>query len=159
TGGRYRWVGDRQVIEEVAMADPAVGPGAPLAQPGADREWLAAAIRLSERCPPSEAAFSVGALLVVPAGQVLATGYSRETGEGEHAEELGLRGAVGAELAETSLAEATLFSSLEPCLHRKSRPTPCAELIVAAGLHRVVIAWREPPLFALGGGATWLASR
>jgi len=145
------------VIEEVAMAEPAVGPGAPLAQPGADREWLAAAIRLSERCPPSEVAFSVGAVLVVPSGQVLATGYSRETSDGDHAEEIALRRAAGE--AETTLANATLFSSLEPCLHRKSRPTPCAELIFTAGLRRVVIAWREPPLFAQGGGATWLASR
>ena len=28
----------------------------------------------------------------------------------------------------------------------------------AAGVRRVVIAWREPPLFVAGGGATWLAT-
>jgi diaminohydroxyphosphoribosylaminopyrimidine deaminase / 5-amino-6-(5-phosphoribosylamino)uracil reductase len=147
-------VSDRKVIEGVAMAEPAAGHGAPPAQPGADREWLAAAIRLSERCPPSEAAFSVGALLVGASGQVFATGYSRETGPGDHAEEIALRRAVGAELA-----GATLYSSLEPCLRRKSRPAPCAKLISAAGVRRVVIAWREPPLFVQGGGAFWLASR
>jgi pyrimidine deaminase RibD-like protein len=158
----------------MAMAEPAAGHGAPPGQPGADREWLAAAIRLSERCPPSEAAFSVGALLVGASGQVLATGYSRETGPGDHAEEIALRRAVGAELAEApsaeatlagatlaeaTLAGATLYSSLEPCLRRKSRPAPCAKLISAAGVRRVVIAWREPPLFVQGGGAFWLASR
>ena len=166
------------------MAEPAAGQGAPPAQPGADREWLAAAIRLSERCPPSKSAFSVGALLVHASGHVLATGYSRETSLGDHAEEIALRRAVAAELAESKLSEATLaeaavaeaavaeampreatlgdatlYSSLEPCLHRKSRPTPCAELIFAAGVRRIVIAWREPPLFVQGGGATWLASR
>src|SRR5947207_1492963 len=36
------------------------------------------------------------------------------------------------------------------------RPTPCAELIISAGLHRVVIAWLEPPVFAPGGGAALL---
>jgi len=161
------------------MAEPAACHGALPAHPSADREWLAAAIRLSELCPPSQTAFSVGALLVDASGHVLGTGYSRETGPGDHAEEIALRRGVGAEPAEgasaeatsveaasaeetlvkATLAEATLYSSLEPCLHRKSRPTPCAELISAAGVRRVVIAWREPPLFVQGGGATWLASR
>jgi pyrimidine deaminase RibD-like protein len=49
-----------------------------------------------------------------------------------------------------------LFSSLEPCRARASRPTPCAELIIGAGLRRVVIAWLEPPVFAPGGGAALL---
>jgi diaminohydroxyphosphoribosylaminopyrimidine deaminase / 5-amino-6-(5-phosphoribosylamino)uracil reductase len=57
------------------------------------------------------------------------------------------------------LAAATLYSSLEPCIARASRSRSCAELIVAAGLCRVVIAWREPPLFVPGGGAAWLADR
>jgi len=131
-------------------ADASRQPGAP----GADRHWLAAAIDLSKRCARSATAFSVGALVVGGSGQVIATGYSRETGETDHAEELALRRAQGKDLA-----GATLFSSLEPCLHRKSRPTSCAELIAAAGLRRVVIAWREPPVFVPGGGATWLAAR
>ena len=36
-------------------------------------------------------------------------------------------------------------------------PGPAAELIVAAGISRVVLAWLEPPLFVPGGGAAWLA--
>jgi diaminohydroxyphosphoribosylaminopyrimidine deaminase/5-amino-6-(5-phosphoribosylamino)uracil reductase len=36
---------------------------------------------------------------------------------------------------------------------------PCAELILAAGLRRVVLAWLEPPVFVPGGGARWLAAR
>ena len=32
-------------------------------------------------------------------------------------------------------------------------------MIVASGLRRVVIAWREPPLFVPGGGTAWLAAR
>jgi diaminohydroxyphosphoribosylaminopyrimidine deaminase/5-amino-6-(5-phosphoribosylamino)uracil reductase len=46
-----------------------------------------------------------------------------------------------------------LYSSLEPCRFRASRPRSCAELIIAAGLRRVVIAWLEPPIFTQGGGA------
>ncbi len=105
---------------------------------------------------------------------MIATGYSRETDPGDHAEEVTLRRAAGpaaagsgagaapgsvAGLGPADLGRATLYSSLEPCLRRASRPAPCAELIAAAGLRRVVIAWREPPLFVPGGGTAWLADR
>jgi diaminohydroxyphosphoribosylaminopyrimidine deaminase/5-amino-6-(5-phosphoribosylamino)uracil reductase len=118
-----------------------------------DLHWLAAAIELSRRCPRSESAFSVGAIVVSASGEAIATGYSREVELSAHAEEVALSRAEGA-----GLATATLYSSLEPCLSRKSRPLPCAALIAEAGLRRVVIAWREPPLFVPGGGATWLAA-
>jgi len=121
-------------------------------QAQADLRWLREAIELSRRCPPSASAFSVGAILVGADGGVLATGYSRERDPKDHAEEVALVGAAGDPL----LAEATLYSSLEPCLARASRPRSCAELIVAAGIPRVVIAWLEPPLFAAGGGAAEL---
>ncbi len=123
-------------------------------QPEADRHWLTEAIGLSRRCPPSVTAFSVGAVLVAADGSVLSTGYSREDGEAGHAEEIALaklgrrrRGGVPCS------AEATLYSSLEPCAARASRPVPCADLIIASGIGRVVIAWEEPPLFVPGGGA------
>jgi diaminohydroxyphosphoribosylaminopyrimidine deaminase / 5-amino-6-(5-phosphoribosylamino)uracil reductase len=54
------------------------------------------------------------------------------------------------------LAAATMYSSLEPCAARASRPVPCADLIIASGIGRVVIAWREPPIFVSGGGAVRL---
>ena len=120
----------------------------------ADRDWLARAIGLSRRCPPSATAFSVGAVVVADDGSVLATGYSREGGPHDHAEEAAL---AKLDLADPRLGKATLYSSLEPCRFRASRPRPCAELIIGAGLRRVVIAWREPPVFAPGGGAALLA--
>jgi diaminohydroxyphosphoribosylaminopyrimidine deaminase / 5-amino-6-(5-phosphoribosylamino)uracil reductase len=136
----------------------AAGPGPDAAGPGvpgtdaADRGWLRAAIELSRRCPPSPAAFSVGAVLVSAAGQVIATGYSREREPADHAEEVALAKAGGSD----QLAAATLYSSLEPCRRRASRPRPCAELIVGSGLRRVAVAWLEPPVFVTGGGAAWL---
>ncbi len=54
------------------------------------------------------------------------------------------------------LAGATMYSSLEPCASRASRPVPCADLIIASGIGRVVIAWHEPPIFVPGGGAARL---
>jgi len=120
----------------------------------ADGGWLGEAIELSRRSPPSATAFSVGAIVVAGDGSVLATGYSREGGPLDHAEEAAL---AKLDPADPRLASATLYSSLEPCRFRASRPRPCAELIIGAGLRRVVIAWREPPLFAPGGGAALLA--
>jgi diaminohydroxyphosphoribosylaminopyrimidine deaminase / 5-amino-6-(5-phosphoribosylamino)uracil reductase len=129
------------------LAAPA-GPSRP-GQPQADQHWLRQAIELSRRCPPSESAFSVGAVLVSDAGRVIATGHSRERDPKDHAEEVALARAAGDPL----LTGATLYSSLEPCRYRASRPRCCAELILGAGIPRVVIAWLEPPLFAEGGGA------
>jgi len=123
-------------------------------QAQADLRWLREAIELSRHCPPSETAFSVGAVLVSDAGDVIATGYSRELDPKDHAEEVALARAAD----DPRLARSTLYSSLEPCLSRASRPRSCAELIEAAGIPRVVIAWLEPPLFTAGGGATRLRS-
>jgi len=130
-------------------------PGAPGSGPeasAADRGWLARAIGLSRCCPPSRTAYAVGAVIVAADGAVLATGYSREASPHDHAEEAAL-----AKLGPAAgLAGATLYSSLEPCRFRASRPRPCAELIIEAGLRRVVIAWLEPPVLAAGGGAAML---
>ena len=136
----------------VTAGDPGA-PGAGASANAADRGWLAQAIDLSRRCPPSRTAYAVGAIIVAADGTVMATGYSRETSPHAHAEEEALA-KIGP--AGSRLGGATLYSSLEPCRVRASRPVPCAELIIAAGLRRVVIAWLEPPVFAPGGGADLL---
>jgi diaminohydroxyphosphoribosylaminopyrimidine deaminase/5-amino-6-(5-phosphoribosylamino)uracil reductase len=108
-----------------------------------DRRWLALAVDLSKRCPPSDSAFSVGAVIVDDAGAEIARGFSRETPL-YHAEEAALSKPAS---DDRRLTGATLYSSLEPCVRRASRPRSCTELIIAAGIRRVVIAWREPPVF------------
>jgi pyrimidine deaminase RibD-like protein len=118
-----------------------------------DSDFLDQAIVLSEAAPPSATAFAVGCVIVDPAGNVLATGYSRELGEHWHAEEVAL-----AKAADVSLTGATLYSSLEPCSLRKSRPLSCTQLILDAGIPRVVFAMREPPTFVDGCGAELLAA-
>jgi diaminohydroxyphosphoribosylaminopyrimidine deaminase/5-amino-6-(5-phosphoribosylamino)uracil reductase len=137
----------------VAEYGPGLVPGRGDWASAADRHWLRESIRLSRRCPPSDSAFCVGALIVGSDGTVLATGYSREHDPHDHAEEVAL---ARVDPADPRLAPATLYSSLEPCRFRASRPQPCAELILAAGVRRVVIAWLEPPVFAKGGGAAML---
>nr|WP_238341938.1 deaminase [Actinopolymorpha rutila] len=110
----------------------------------ADDYWLRQAIELSRACPPTESAYSVGAVVVDDTGHEIASGYSRETGPREHAEEVVLSRIAP---ADPRLASATMYSSLEPCSARASHPVPCADLIIGAGIRRVVLAWREPALF------------
>jgi diaminohydroxyphosphoribosylaminopyrimidine deaminase/5-amino-6-(5-phosphoribosylamino)uracil reductase len=121
-----------------------------------DRRWLAHAVELGRRCPPSATAFSVGAVVVGADGEtVLAQGWSRAADPRDHAEEAALRAFAP---ADPRLAGATVYSSLEPCSARASRPLTCTDLILAAGIGRVVFAWREPALFVDCQGAELLAA-
>ncbi|MDQ2706513.1 MAG: deaminase [Actinomycetota bacterium] len=106
--------------------------------------WMRRAIELAHRCPPVARAYSVGVVIVDEDGVELAYGYSRETDPRVHAEESAL---AKLPAGDPRLRSATLYSTLEPCSRRASRPTPCAQLILDAGIPRVVIAWREPTLF------------
>lgn len=103
------------------------------------------AVELAWLCPPSETAYSVGAVIVGADGTEVSRGYSREGGDPVvHAEESAL-GKLAA--GDPRLAGATIYSTLEPCSQRKSRRRTCTQLIIASGIRRVVIAWREPSLF------------
>ncbi|MQA93882.1 MAG: dCMP deaminase [Streptosporangiales bacterium] len=116
----------------------------------ADLRHLRQAIDLSKLCPRSDTAFSVGALVVGADGVELARGYSRETDPHDHAEEVAL---ARLEAGDPRLATATLYSSLEPCSTRASRPRSCTRLILDTPIPRVVFAWREPALFVDCTGA------
>ena len=118
-----------------------------------DRALLARAVELAGRCPPSDTAFSVGALVVAADGTVLAQGWSRMTDPHDHAEEAALA-SLGA--GWQAAPGTTVYSSLEPCSARASRLRTCTELVVAAGVARVVFAWREPSVFVDGEGAELL---
>lgn len=115
----------------------------------ADDRWLRRAVDLAWECPPSTTAFSVGCVIVSGSGLILAEGYSRQGDPHDHAEEVALeRLPPGADLS-----DAILYSSLEPCGARASRPRPCADRIIAVGIRRVVYAWSEPPIFVSARGA------
>jgi diaminohydroxyphosphoribosylaminopyrimidine deaminase / 5-amino-6-(5-phosphoribosylamino)uracil reductase len=108
-----------------------------------DERWMSAAVDLAWQSPPSESAYSVGAAIVAADGTLMAHGYSRENDPHVHAEESALAKLPG----DPRLPGATIYSTLEPCSARKSRPLSCTRLIIASGIRRVVIAWREPSLF------------
>ncbi|MFE6177928.1 dihydrofolate reductase family protein [Streptomyces sp. NPDC056464] len=147
-GGRLRLVETRRIEDVVLMRYEPTAPGAGALPSAADRHWLGLACELAAQCPPSETAFSVGAVVVAADGTELARGYSREGGDPVvHAEEAAL---AKIPAGDPRLASATVYSSLEPCTRRSSRPVPCARLILEAGVRRVVTAWREPDTFVVG---------
>jgi riboflavin-specific deaminase-like protein len=134
-------------LDDVVLLRYLLGPGGP------DHRFLRWAIELSRLSPPSASAFSVGAVVVAEDGEVLATGFSREQEDHDHAEEVALR-KLG--FRDPRLRRATIYSSLVPCGARASRPVTCVQHILAAGIPRVVFAWREPPVFTDGEGAEQL---
>ncbi|MER5477512.1 dihydrofolate reductase family protein [Streptomyces sp. NPDC002734] len=155
--GRLRLEETRPVGDVVLARYRPVAPGAGPSVSAADRYWLGLACDLAEECPPSRTAFSVGAVVVAEDGTELARGHSREGGDPVvHAEEAAL---AKIDPADPRLPGATVYSSLEPCARRASRPAPCARLILDAGVRRVVTAWREPDTFvAAADGSGVLAA-
>jgi 5-amino-6-(5-phosphoribosylamino)uracil reductase len=144
---------DPMTLAEVRRVDGVVALRYLLGPGGADARFLRAAIELSRQCPPSDTAFAVGAIVVSAAGDIMATGFSREQESQDHAEEVALR---KLDPADPRLATATIYTSLVPCGDRASRPVTCVQHILAAGIGRVVFAWREPPIFTEGRGAEQL---
>jgi len=107
-----------------------------------DIELMELAFAESERCPPSATAYSVGAVLTTPNREIITTGFSRETGEQDHAEEAAFKKAH-----HRDLNGAWLYVTLEPCGIRKSMPSSWSELSFEQRIARVIYATPEPPFF------------
>jgi diaminohydroxyphosphoribosylaminopyrimidine deaminase/5-amino-6-(5-phosphoribosylamino)uracil reductase len=87
---------------------------------------------------------SVGCLLVRDGGVVVGRGVTRPGGR-PHAETVAVRAAG------PHARGATAYVTLEPCAHARA-DGPCAELLAAAGVARVVVALRDPDPRVDGGG-------
>ncbi|MEM9599429.1 MAG: dihydrofolate reductase family protein [Pseudomonadota bacterium] len=115
---------------------------------GRARPLMEQAFRVSENCPPSDRAFAVGCLGCEADLSVIATGFSRETGPKDHAEE--------AMLSKADRAIHTAIVTLEPCLMRASKPTGCAQRLIKAGVRRVIYAVAEDETFTRQVGLDYL---
>ncbi|RSN56286.1 5-amino-6-(5-phosphoribosylamino)uracil reductase [Amycolatopsis sp. WAC 04182] len=134
-------LGDVAVLEYHATPEPSE----------VDILRLREAIALAENCPPRT--FRVGAVITAADGEVISTGFSGDGDPANHAEEAAL---AKLEPGDPRLAEATMYTSLEPCSSRTSHPRSCTQLILDAGIPRVVFAWREPSVFVDCVGAETL---
>lgn len=104
------------------------------------REALRLAMNAVGRTSPNP---MVGAV-VVKDGRIVGAGWHRKAGT-PHAEIHALR--MAGELAKG----ATLFVTLEPCVHT-GRTGPCTEAIIEAGISRVVAAMEDPNPVVSGRG-------
>jgi len=91
----------------------------------------------------------VGCVVLDRRGRVVAEGWHRKAGA-PHAEADALA-RVG------RVPGGTLYVNLEPCRHQGRTP-PCAPLVAASGVRRVVVGMLDP-VRGHGGGAAWLARR
>ncbi|WP_284985542.1 bifunctional diaminohydroxyphosphoribosylaminopyrimidine deaminase/5-amino-6-(5-phosphoribosylamino)uracil reductase RibD [Arthrobacter sp. fls2-241-R2A-172] len=109
---------------------------------------LAAALRGPRGANPL-----VGAVILSPEGEHLATGYHRGAGTA-HAEADAISEArrQGIDTAGT-----TMVVTLEPCNH-EGRTGPCAQAIIAAGIAKVIYAVDDPHDPAAGGARTLRAA-
>ncbi|MDG5488698.1 bifunctional diaminohydroxyphosphoribosylaminopyrimidine deaminase/5-amino-6-(5-phosphoribosylamino)uracil reductase RibD [Sphingomonas sp. BGYR3] len=107
---------------------------------------MAAAIALAERTRGlSDPNPNVGCIVLAPDGRVVGRGWTQPGGR-PHAEAMALAQAGDAARG------GTLYTTLEPCCHLSPRGPACADLILAAGIARVVAAMGDPDPRVSGGG-------
>lgn len=105
-----------------------------------DEKYMARCLQLA-RCGRAGAAPNpmVGAVIVAD-GRIIGEGYHIRCGEA-HAEVNAINSVQPWD--EPLLAQASIYVSLEPCSHYGKTP-PCADLIIARGIPRVVVGCIDP---------------
>ena len=120
-----------------------------------DREWMERAVdqaRLSQG-EPGRISPKVGAVVVNKDGEFLAQAHRGEDHDHkDHAEFYALEKKLGSE----TLADATVFTTLEPCFERSEAKTACARRLVARRVNRVVIGMLDPDPSVHGKGQLFL---
>lgn len=108
-----------------------------------DCSYISRALHNNHQCDTATERYRVGAVIVTLDGKEY-DGYTGETDPLNHAEEEAILKAIadGADLK-----GATMYSTIEPCSTRKSKPDSCSDLIIRHGMARVVFALREPDRF------------
>ncbi len=110
-----------------------------------DVHFMRQAIRLAARGRGSVRPNPMVGAVIVADGTVVGSGYHKRAG-GPHAEIAALR------RAGARSRRATLYTTLEPCCHTNKRTPPCVPAILESGVHRVVVAMRDPNPLVAGRG-------
>jgi diaminohydroxyphosphoribosylaminopyrimidine deaminase/5-amino-6-(5-phosphoribosylamino)uracil reductase len=114
-------------------------PQSPIPTPGfsaTDHALMARALRLAERGAFTTKPNPMVGCVIAHGEAVVGEGWHQRAG-GPHAEVLAL------EAAGAAARGATAYVTLEPCSH-VGRTGPCADVLIAAGIARVVGAMRDP---------------
>lgn len=110
-----------------------------------DEDFMRAAIAAAKVNLGLTAPNPVVGCVLVRDGVILSRGATAPGGR-PHAEDQALKAAGEAR-------GATAYVTLEPCGARSSGGTPCSQLLVEAGVARVVVACDDPSPFAAGRGS------
>jgi diaminohydroxyphosphoribosylaminopyrimidine deaminase / 5-amino-6-(5-phosphoribosylamino)uracil reductase len=111
-----------------------------------DRRFMAEAVALGEGARGQSAPNpNVGCVIVSPGGKLVGRGATAFGGR-PHAE------AVALKQAGKKANGATVYVTLEPCVHPSPRGPACADLLIAAKPARVVIALKDPDPRTAGKG-------
>jgi diaminohydroxyphosphoribosylaminopyrimidine deaminase/5-amino-6-(5-phosphoribosylamino)uracil reductase len=102
-----------------------------------DARWMGASLALAERTRGMTAPNPNVGCVIVADGVVVGRGWTQAGGR-PHAEAMAL------EQAGERAAGATAYVTLEPCAHVSPRGPACSDLLIAAGVRRVVVAHRDP---------------
>ena len=113
-----------------------------------DRHHMSRALALAELGRYTVGANPMVACVIVRDDKVTAEAYHRRTGEA-HAEPLALA------QAGDNARDATVYVTLEPCVH-KGRTPPCVPALIEAKVKRVVIAMQDPNPLVHGQGISEL---
>ena len=116
-----------------------------------DAAWMGAALALSERTRGRTAPNPNVGCLIVAGGRVVGRGWTQPGGR-PHAEAMALAQAGAAARG------ATAYVTLEPCAHVSARGPACADLLIAAGVARVVAALGDPDPRTNGDGLARLGA-
>lgn len=106
---------------------------------------MGAALTLAERTRGATAPNPNVGCVIIADGRVIGRGWTQAGGR-PHAEAMAL--AQAGPLARG----ATVYTTLEPCAHESARGPACADLLIAAGVARVVIGVGDPDVRTNGAG-------
>ncbi len=133
----------------VSAADPGGAFFCPYNRGVDDEQFMRRALELAERGRYSVSPNPMVGCVLVRDGAIIGEGWHLRAGE-PHAE-------VKAVQACESAQGATMYVSLEPCVHHGRTP-PCVDVILSAGIQRVVVAITDPHDVVDGRGIERLRS-
>jgi len=113
--------------------------------PPDDLRWMRRALSLAWRGRDTVAPNPMVGAVVVRDGHPVGEGHHQKAGL-DHAEVVALRAAG------EKARGGTLYVNLEPCCHTGKRTPPCTEVILKAGVRRVVLSMKDPNPRVFGEG-------